>query len=34
MAPALDKLYNIAQDRNVRGRSHMTKSELVSALKR
>ena len=29
-----DELYNIAQDRDIKGRSHMKKAELVSALKR
>jgi hypothetical protein len=27
-----DELYNLAQEMNVKGRSHMTKSELVRAL--
>lgn len=29
-----DELYNIAKDRDVRGRSNMTKSELVEALRK
>ena len=29
-----DELYNIARDRDIKGRSMMTKQELVSALKR
>jgi hypothetical protein len=29
-----DELYNLAQDRDIKGRGHMTKGELVSALKR
>lgn len=29
-----DELYNIARDRDIKGRSTMTKQELVSALKR
>jgi plasmid stabilization system protein ParE len=29
-----DELYNIAKDRDVKGRSSMTKKELVSALKK
>ena len=28
-----DELYNIAKERNIRGRSHMTKEELIRALR-